>query len=554
MKFNICCLFIFLCSSALTQIPDSTTKKIDDIFSKWNNQASPGFSIGIVRGNDLVFSRGYGMANLEYSVPNSEKTVYHMASVSKQFTAYCILLLERQGQLKLDDDIRKWLPWFPDLKEKISILHLLNHTSGIRDQWDLVVMSGIRMDDVITQEYIIRLLSRQQALNFKPGAEYSYSNSNYTLLAEIVKAVSGQSFRAFADSAIFKPLGMTSTHIHDRHTELVANRAYSYRPSGNGYENAVLSYANAGATSLFTSVSDMAKWVSNFYDTKVGDATSLKNLATKGRLNNGNEIPYAAGISVGEFNGEKFYSHTGGDAGFRTYVTVFPDKKMGFIFFGNLASLNVAARGTEVMNLFFAPKPPPEKMKIDTARSFLADTNTIAKYMGHYISEDGVRFRFYLKGSQLYWKSTAADYLLARMDKDTLASYVNPDVKFVFSTNRSNELIVDEYWPGNHRGMVKYDLPTNDTVQLDKELKPYVGSYYSPELDVHYTISIENHRLHLRGGNLRTMDDMLEYIRPNHFDAFGDRIIFRRNKHNDVESMEYNTGRVRNLVFRREGL
>ncbi|MEP7319802.1 MAG: serine hydrolase domain-containing protein, partial [Panacibacter sp.] len=184
-------------------LPDSITKKIDSLFIKWNMFVSPGCSIGIVRNDSLIYAKGYGIANLEYTIPIQPQTIFHMASVSKQFTAWSIVLLARQGKLQLDDDIHKYLPWFPDVKEKITILDLLNHTSGIRDQWQLLAISGTRLDDVITQDQIVKILGKQQALNFKPGDKYSYSNSGFTMLAEIVKSVTGQSLRKFTDSAIF---------------------------------------------------------------------------------------------------------------------------------------------------------------------------------------------------------------------------------------------------------------------------------------------------------------------------------------------------------------
>src|SRR4030095_16366022 len=157
---------------------------------------------GIVRNDSLIYTKGYGSANLEYAIPNTPETIFHTASVSKQFSGYAIVLLAKQGKLQLDDDIHKYLPWFPDLKEKITIRHLLNHTSGIRDQWQLLAISGTRLDDVITHEHIVKILSQQRALNFKPGEKYSYSNSGFTMLAEIVKSVTGQSLRQFTDSAI----------------------------------------------------------------------------------------------------------------------------------------------------------------------------------------------------------------------------------------------------------------------------------------------------------------------------------------------------------------
>ena len=174
-------------------LPDTVVKRIDALFSRWNIPTSPGCVIGVIRNDSLIYAKGYGMANLEYGIPNSPETIFHMASVSKQFTAYCIVLLAKQGRLNLDDDIHKYLPWVPDFKEKITVRQLLNHTSGIRDQWQLLAIAGTRLDDVITQDQIIKILSKQQALNSKPGERYNYSNSGFTMLSEIVRSVSGKS-------------------------------------------------------------------------------------------------------------------------------------------------------------------------------------------------------------------------------------------------------------------------------------------------------------------------------------------------------------------------
>ena len=201
-------------------LPDTMTRKIDSLFLKWNTGNSPGCTIGIIRNDSLIYARGYGMANLEYGIPNEPGTLFHMASISKQFAGWSMMLLASQGKIRLDDDVRKYLPWFPDLKHKITIQHLLNHTSGLRDQWQLLAISGTRLDDVIKQEQVVKILSQQRALNFNPGEQYSYSNSGFTMLAEIVKAVTGQTLRQFTDSAVFKPLGMTSTHFHDDYTEI----------------------------------------------------------------------------------------------------------------------------------------------------------------------------------------------------------------------------------------------------------------------------------------------------------------------------------------------
>ena len=282
------------------------------------------------------------MANLEYDIPNNPETIFHMASVSKQFTAYAIVLLARQGRLKLDDDIHLYLPWVPDFKEKITIRHLLNHTSGIRDQWQLMAISGTRIDDVIKQEHIVKLLSRQQELNSKPGEKYNYCNSGYTMLSEIVKSVSGKTLRQFTDSAIFKPLGMNNTHFHDDYEEIEKNRAYSYQRKGlSGFSNSVLSYSNSGATSLFTNISDLSKWVMNFYKPVAGDLQDIQQLTQKGKLNNGRELNYALGIIVDQYKGWIQYSHGGSDAGYRTYLLVFPELKTGIIQFSNVSDFDL---------------------------------------------------------------------------------------------------------------------------------------------------------------------------------------------------------------------
>ena len=237
--------FSFVADKTHSQaLPDSITKKIDNLFKKWDNHNSPGCAIGIIRNDSLIYAKGYGMANLEYGIPITPETIFHIASVSKQFTAFAIVLLAKQGKLNLDDDIRKYLLWFPDLKVKITIRNLLNHTSGIRDLYNLLAISGTRLEDVITQEQIIKMLGRQQTLDFIPGQQFNYSNSGFLLAAEIVKSVTGQTLRQFTDSAIFKPLGMNNTHFHDDYREIVKGRSYSYESTDSlHYSNSILNYS-----------------------------------------------------------------------------------------------------------------------------------------------------------------------------------------------------------------------------------------------------------------------------------------------------------------------
>jgi CubicO group peptidase (beta-lactamase class C family) len=532
-------------------LPDSTIKKIDSLFLKWNTANSPGCTVGIVRNDSLIFSKGYGMANLEYAISNEPQTLFHMASVSKQFTAYSIVLLARQGKLKLDDDIHKWLPWFPDLKEKITIRNLLNHTSGIRDQWQLLAISGTRLDDVITQDQIIKILSKQQALNFKPGDKYSYSNSGFTMLAEIVKAVSGQTLRQFTDSAIFKPLGMTSTHFHDDYTEIEKNRSYSYdRKDSTHFTNAVLSYSVAGATSLFTNINDMSKWVMNFYTHKVGDQRDIEMLTQKGKLNNGKELSYALGIVNGTWKGWRQYSHSGGDAGYRTHVAVFPDLKMDFIVFSNLGDFNPGDKVYAIADFFVkdtaAKKEAVKKDQRDSTAAVLKDSISIKKFIGNYIGEEGLPFSFAIRNSQLHYYIYDENNFLIKGSKDTFSIPQAPEVKFIFGV-KGKDTTVDLITPDEVYHLKKY---IKDTSQTNEVLKKYTGVYYCPELDCKYGIVLKDHHLILT--NSKYNDAKLTLIGKDHLvndNWWINHLMMKRDSKNNIIGFEVNSGRIMHLKF-----
>ena len=531
-------------------IPDSVVQKIDKLFSQWNNSNTPGCAIGVVRNDSLIYAKGYGMANLEYGIPISPESIFHMASVSKQFTAYSIVLLARQGKLRLDDDIHQYLPWFPNLNEKITIRHLLNHTSGIRDQWQLLAIAGTRLDDVITQDHIVKVLGKQQALNFKPGEKYSYSNSGFTMLAEIVKAVTGQSLRRFTDSAIFKPLGMKQTHFHDDYTEIVKNRAYSYqRKNLSTFSNSVLSYSNAGATSLFTNINDLSKWVMNFYNPVAGTAADMDQLVQKGKLNNGVELNYALGIVSDTYKGFTQYSHSGGDAGFRTWLTVFPELKMGFMVFSNLRDVNTYEKTYQLVDLFIkdtSAKTAVAEISVDSSRATVNDEGRIKIFTGDFISEDGAQFSFVLRNHKLYWERYGASDLLYPGLKDSFSVPKSPEIKFVFSTSPNKSVLVNQYWPSNNRLLIKY---TTDSIQTDKQMQLYAGVYYCPELDCKYTIIVKDHELVMTSNKYN--DSKLKLAGKDHLftDYWWMRHLKTISSNNKIVGFEVTDGRIMHLRF-----
>ncbi|MDO9373860.1 MAG: serine hydrolase [Ferruginibacter sp.] len=549
-------LFFFIAATALPHLgsaqkfPDSLVKKIDSLFIKWDKKTSPGCTIGIVMNDQLVYSKGYGMANLEYDIPNTPGTIYHMASVSKQFTAWSILLLAQQGKLSLEDDVRKHLPWFPTLaKNKITIQHLLNHTSGIRDQWQLLAISGTRLDDVITQDHVVKLLSMQKALNFQPGEKYSYSNSGYTMLAEIVKSVMGQTLRKFSDSAIFKPLGMLNTHFHDDYTELVKNRSYSYGQADSAtFNNAVLSYSVAGATSLFTNIPDMSKWIMSFYKA-VNYNLNVDSLAKKGRLNSGKEINYANGISVGDYRGQRELAHSGGDAGYRTFLSVFPGLKMGFLVFSNFGEIDPGNLAHQLANFFIKDSSKNSTAKAPgKSKTSAADVLGYKKFTGSYIGEEGLPFTIEVSENKLHYQIYSQRGELVKEAGNKFLIADAPQISFSFSTSGKDTLL-NIVTPDDELHLFKYVAMGK---QADTSLSRFVGTYYSPELDCKYGIVFKDHGLLLT--NSKYPDAKLTLLNNDHLTSENWwinhlKMLYDANK--NVTGFEINSGRIMHLKFDR---
>ncbi len=315
------------CSPTFGQSVEPVEHQIDALFSKYG-PATPGVAVAVVKDGKVVFKKGYGTANLEYDVPVAPKTVFQIASVSKQFTAFAIYLLEKQGKLSLQDDVRKYIPELPDFGNIVRIQHLLAHTSGIKDQAALLTLAGWQMGDVFTTGQVLRLVSRQKELNFEPGSAYLYSNTGYTLLAEIVRRVSGQSFAQFTKKNIFEPLQMNDSQFHDDHERLVRNRADSYQKETGVYKRVTLSDSVDGPSNLYTTVEDMARWALNFESPVVGDAALIRRFNEPSLLSNGDRVVYyslpgdigyhAKGQVQRVYRGLDVLSHGGHAGGFRS--------------------------------------------------------------------------------------------------------------------------------------------------------------------------------------------------------------------------------------------
>jgi len=380
----------------LADEPKATTPEgtIDQSMARYRQPGAPGGVVSVVRDGKVIFAKGYGLADVEHDAPNTPLTPFHLASVSKQFTAFAIVLLAQQGRLTIDDDVRKYVPEMHDFGTTITLRHLLTHTSGLRDQWDLWSLGGHRMDDVIRQQDLMTLMVNQRELNFRPGDEHLYCNSGYMLLSEVVTRVAGTPFGEFLKTQVFDPLGMTSTQVYDDHERIVHGRAYSYGTGSGSFKKAVLSYANSGATSLFSTAEDLARWLRNWKTGEVGGPEALRTMQERGVLNSGKRLDYALGITVDTWRGLQRIAHSGGDAGYRAFVAYFPEIDAGVIALGNDGSFNPGRVAADAAGAYFADKlqpattPPPEQPDGAKEPRWQPAPEALAAFTGRYYSPE----------------------------------------------------------------------------------------------------------------------------------------------------------------------
>src|SRR5579864_3571040 len=358
MSKNSVALVLTLVSSAvaanLTAPPDARAK-VDKIFERYNRTDSPGCVAGATIDNANVLTAAYGMADLEHGIALAPESILEPGSIAKQFTAGAVLLLVQQGKLSLDDPVRKYIPEVPDYGTPITIRNLINHTSGLRDWGSVEGIAGWpRTTREYTHAHVLEIVSRQRALNYPPGAEYSYTNTGFNLAAILVSRVSGQSFPDFTRDRIFKPLGMTSTQWRDDFRRIVRNRSVAYSPSGNTFRQDMPFEDVFGNGGLLTTVGDLLRWNRNFTEAKVGGRAFVDSEHQQGRLTDGRTIAYAAGLMVLHWRGLNEVSHSGSTAGYQAWLGRYPEQGLSVAVLCNVASANATQLGHQVANVYLA--------------------------------------------------------------------------------------------------------------------------------------------------------------------------------------------------------
>jgi CubicO group peptidase (beta-lactamase class C family) len=345
--------------AAQSAIAPAPAKTVDEIFAKWS-ASTPGCAVGVAVAGKPVLVKAYGMADLEHDVRNTPDTIFEAGSVSKQFTAIAVLLLAKEGKLSIDDPVRKYIPELPDYKVPLTIRHMLNHTSGLRDWGSVESIAGWpRTTREYTHSHVLDIVSRQKSLNFTPGDHYSYSNTGYNLAAIIVSRVTGMPFAEFEQKRIFQPLGLTHTSWRDDHTRIVKGRAIAYEEK-NGEYHTLMPFENVhGNGGLLTTVGDLLKWNENFVNATVGDAALLRMMETPGKFNDGKPQAYAFGLMVDDYRGVRNIDHSGSTAGYRAHLNRFPDSRTSVAVLCNTANSDATRSANRVSDVFLGDHLKP---------------------------------------------------------------------------------------------------------------------------------------------------------------------------------------------------
>jgi CubicO group peptidase (beta-lactamase class C family) len=510
--------------------------KVDKVFAAYDKPDSPGCALGVVRDGEFVYKKGYGEGNLELSVPLTPQSVFYMGSVSKQFTAASVVLASEQGYLSLDDDVRKYVPEVPSYGKTITLRQMLHHTSGFRDILGLILLAGRNFEDIHPTPELLDLLSRQKALNYMPGDEYLYSNTNFFLFSVIIKRATGKPLSQFAEENIFKPLGMTHTRFYDDHSVVVPGRvpAYEPRPSGGFRVDWSTNFDKIGDGGLMSSVDDLLLWDRNFYANKLGKGTLLKEMQTPGVLNNGKQIEYALGLTISTYRGLPIVEHGGALFGYRTELLRFPQQKFSVITLCNLGTSNPGRLSYQVADLYLAGQLSPEPAASAAAS---VDAQPFAGWYRNLESHSVLEISTSKEGVGAFGT------LFKPRDATHFVATAGPEIAFDRQPNSGLRLTL------NFKDTSPQIFERYEPLKASEEsLARYAGEYTSTELQATYRFAVKDGKL-----TLATNWQEPAVLEPTILDEFqgpfGTAIVFRRDAAGQVTGCDLFAGRVRNIAF-----
>ncbi len=533
-RFLIFLAVIF--QTAIAQTWQDTLAIIDRTFSQYQS-VNPGCQLSVSRNSELIFSKAWGMADLERKTSLANESIIEAGSVSKQFTAAAILLLEQQGKLSLDDDVRKFVPEIPDYGNKITLRHMMHHTSGLKDWGAVAALSGWgRGTKFYTNDDALEIIARQKSLNNKPGDEYIYSNSGYNLFAIIVQRVSGLSLAAFTRQYIFEPAGMKHTQWRDDPGRIVINRAIAYEKTmTTGYSIEMPNEYVYGNGGLLTTTEDLIRWSVYYQAGKLGQPSLLAKQLQTDPFNNGEIHTYAAGLNVRPVMGWKNISHGGATAGYRAYLETFPELNLTIAVLSNTSQYDIGSIAGKVRKIFVTDK---SERNIKTEAAIALSAKELNAMAGLYKNErDNTTFELKIKNNAVVLDNSGP---LRASSSNSLSGE-----NFLLKINDNSGQII-QHSPRDTIAITRV-LPVK---MAEINMSDYEGQYYSEETQSYVKVTRQKNSLMI------IFKPGASYpLIPNYKDAF--KIIpfagiveFER-KGNSVEKMKISISRARNVSFQK---
>jgi CubicO group peptidase (beta-lactamase class C family) len=526
-------------------------KRVDQLMVFFSGD-NPGASIGVVKDGKLTFAKAYGKANLTHDLGFELDMPTNIGSVSKQFTAMSVLLLEKEGKLSLDDDVRKHIPELPDLGEVVTLRNILNHTNGWREVYNLMPIRGWYGEDKLLKSEVLNVLQHQTELQAAPGEEYNYNNSAFIMAAEIVERLSGQDFPAFVKENIFEPLGMFNSYVRSNPAEIIPRATQGYSNGETGYIESGDLDAAYGAGAIYTTPADLTKWLNNFESGQVGGKEVVEKLVTPGILNNGDTMTYALGIGIGEYKGLQRYAHTGADIAHRACLYYFPEIRGGVITLSNNATFPISL-ANQIADMFFSehlaqPESTDEK---DDTQTVTVAPDILEKYTGRYLAEGvGLVIEYMLEDGSLVAHPTGQSPLPLEPISDTTFQYSGIDASVVFHSDADGNYTNATHTQGGS-DLVLIKMPPFDP--SPEALAEYSGRYFSEELETFYTLTVKDSVLTAMHRNLEDIE--LTPVKPDHFNGsiyFIGELAFERNASGAVAAFTVSNGRTKGVLFERQ--
>jgi CubicO group peptidase (beta-lactamase class C family) len=511
--------------------PPALVGKVDALFLKWNKPDAPGCALGIEHQGAPPLFRAYGSADLEHGVPIDPATVFEAGSVSKQFTAASVLILVGQGKLAFDDDVRKYIPELPDYGVTITIAQLLGHTSGLRDWEGVVEIAGwARTTRIYTGKDALAVAARQRSLNYRPGTAFSYTNTGYILLANIVERVSGESLAKFSRDHLFAPLGLTHTQWREDFTRVVKGRAVAYNADPSGYHQSMPFDNVLGAGGLLTTVGDLLKW-NDALDAGVLGSFVTTELQRESTLLDGRAIPYARGLYVGNHHGVREIWHTGETAGYEAFLARYPDLRLSIALLCNSGEeADVGSLGDKLADLFLpAPANPPSADPAPAGMTMNAEQ--LAPYAG----------QFFDAQAAIQMDLAVKDGVLQRVrDGQVFTPIAKGQFKSSVSTIRfsGNDHFVRDFIDGRRWEFRRIQPWHPGTAELSE----LAGRYRSDEALATYEVSVLDGHLVIALDDRRWDTMQLDPVSVDTFSRPHHAYRFIRNANGRVSSLEVSNG------------